>query len=58
LSTWPPSIPWQFANNKDGYLFNPGLEVTSDGGRSRSEAELGDVGQLMTTARYAYALAS
>lgn len=45
-----------FASTEDGYLFDPGLEVTDDGGRLWTRAGLGDVEQLVTAGGYAYTL--
>ncbi|HUC15505.1 MAG TPA: sialidase family protein [Acidimicrobiales bacterium] len=45
-----------FANTNDGYLFNPGLEVTHNGSRTWLDAKLRDVSDLVTTRDYAFAL--
>jgi hypothetical protein len=45
-----------FANTNDGYLFNPGLEVTQNGSRTWSGTRLRQVSELVTTRNYAFAL--
>jgi hypothetical protein len=45
-----------FANGEDGYLYEPGLEVTRNGGESWSTVSLGEVSNLTTAGGEAYAL--
>jgi hypothetical protein len=45
-----------FANRQDGYLYDPGLEVTRNGGGSWSTVALGQVVELTTAGGYAYVL--
>ncbi|MGD0811954.1 MAG: hypothetical protein ABSA91_19935 [Acidimicrobiales bacterium] len=45
-----------FANAQDGYLYGPGLEVTSSDGGSWETAALGEVAELTTAEGYAYVL--
>ena len=45
-----------FANAKDGYLFGPGLQVTTDGAHSWTSGSVASVIQVVVAGRAAYAL--
>jgi hypothetical protein len=63
----PPSVPYRtqaansvtdiyFADQSNGFLFGPGLEMTHDGGRTWTSGSIPSVVQVLGGGGYAYAL--